>query len=317
MPRRWIVVAVSIALVAAIAVVVIWSQRGSVPFARGEGCTVKVGDTLAELDLEQAKYASLIAATASKRGLPARATTIAIATAYQESKVRNIDYGDRDSLGLFQQRPSQGWGTPDQIKNPRYSIAKFFEALEKVDGYRDMMVTEAAQKVQRSAFGGAYADHEDYARALASSLSGNSDAAFTCQLKPPAETGQEPGTNALTANAEAVRVDVAKGFGSLRTGGYAPGGVDSGHSEGSAHYEGKAVDFFFRPINAESLKRGWSLAQYLLANAKRLEIKTVIYDDRIWTARRSDQGWRDYQAPDRGGDQDILRHRDHVHVDVA
>ena len=89
--------------------------------------------------------------------------------------------------------------------------------------------------------------------------------------------------------------------------------------EGSAHYEGRAIDVFVRPINAENRKRGWAIASYLVANADRLEINTLIFDDRIWKAgSRSDSGWTDYRVPSSsGGDRAILEHRDHVHVDVV
>ena len=111
-----------------------------------------VADHEVEVSGEQAENASLIAAIAIERGLPARAVSIALATAFQESKLVNIDYGDRDSLGLFQQRPSQGWGTAEEILDPVYSTNAFYDALVQVDGYEDMEITEAAQQVQRSAF---------------------------------------------------------------------------------------------------------------------------------------------------------------------
>ena len=120
------------------------------------------------MSIEQAENASIIAAVAERRGLPARAISIAIATAYQESKLRNLDGGDRDSLGIFQQRPSQGWGTPEQIMDPYYATNAFYDALVKIDGYETMEITEAAQTVQRSAFPDAYADHEQDGRTIAS-----------------------------------------------------------------------------------------------------------------------------------------------------
>jgi hypothetical protein len=89
---------------------------------------------------------------------------------------------------------------------------------------------------------------------------------------------------------------------------------------GSAHYEGRAVDVFVRPISPRNKTRGWAIAQYLVANARRLEINTVIFDARIWTARRADEGWRDYRVSTSHRSRAtvrILEHRDHVHVDVA
>jgi len=105
---------------------------------------------------EQSANAATITAIALQRGLPARAATIANATAIQESKLRNIRFGDRDSLGLFQQRPSQGWGTEKQILDPVYATNKFYDALTKISGYQTMEITKVAQLVQRSATPQAY-----------------------------------------------------------------------------------------------------------------------------------------------------------------
>ncbi|MDX6232689.1 MAG: hypothetical protein QOH68_1685, partial [Nocardioidaceae bacterium] len=151
---RWIVVLAL--LTATIMVAVVLRDREPL---RAELCVADVGKVRAEIDLEQARWTSLMAAISQRRGLPPRATTIAIATAFQESKIHNIDFGDRDSVGLFQQRTSQGWGTVEQIRDPYYSIGRFYDALAKVKGYESMQITEAAQRVQRSAFPGAYAQH--------------------------------------------------------------------------------------------------------------------------------------------------------------
>ena len=287
------------------------------PLADTGVCSVEFDDgTDVELDLEQAENASLMAAIAQQRGLPARAVSIAIATAFQESKIQNVEHGDRDSVGLFQQRPSQGWGSARQIMRPAYAINAFYDGLEKVDGYRSMEMHEAAQEVQRSADGGAYEQHELPARALASAFTGNSPATFSCTIDSPDDSDQSERKNGLTPNANALLRDTERAFGDLQTGGYAPGGIDSGHSDGSAHYDGRAVDYFFKPVNADAKLAGWALAHYVVANSDRLGVKTVIYDDRIWTASRSSSRWRDYDAPD-GANQPTLRHLDHVHVDVT
>jgi hypothetical protein len=131
---------------------------------------------------EQSANAATITAIALKRGLPARAATIANATAIQESKLRNIKFGDRDSLGLFQQRPSQGWGTEKQILDPVYATNKFYDALTKISGYQGMEITKVAQMVQRSATPQAYAAHEQEGRILASTLAGHSPEGFGCRL---------------------------------------------------------------------------------------------------------------------------------------
>ena len=313
---------VGLAVLAVVVAVGVMTYRDVGPLFDPQGCRAEVGGVVVELSTEQAENAAIIAAVASRRGLPARAGSIALATAYQESKIENLDHGDRDSLGLFQQRPSMGWGTEDQIKNPYYATKKFYDALVSIDGYQEMRITEAAQQVQRSGFPEAYEDHADDARALASALTGYSPAQFTCVVEhSDSDVAEEgPASNGLTPRANDVRRDLQKAFGDLALGGFAPGGVSTGHSEGSAHYEGRAIDVFVRPINASNNRMGWALAHYLVANADRLAVDTIIFDNRIWTAgRRSEDGWRDYDAGSGSGsgDQAILHHLDHVHVDVV
>lgn len=120
------------------------------------------------LDLpgEQIPHAQTIVATGISLHVPKRGQIVALATALQESRLRNLNYGDRDSLGLFQQRPSQGWGTAEQIRDPVYASKRFYEALLKVSGWQQMSVAQAAQAVQKSAYPDAYAKWEPLATAL-------------------------------------------------------------------------------------------------------------------------------------------------------
>ncbi len=104
--------------------------------------------------------------------MPNHAVTVALAAALQESKLRNVEHGDRDSIGLFQQRPSQGWGTAEQLTNPRFAASAFYRALSAVEGWETMSVTDAAQKVQVSAAPNAYEKWEAEARVLARILTG-------------------------------------------------------------------------------------------------------------------------------------------------
>lgn len=160
------------------------------------------------------------------------------------------------------------------------------------------------------------------ARVVASALTGRSRRALVCRhggSDADPETDRL-GPAGLTQRAAAVRRDLDRVFGRQKVGGFAPGGVRSGHMPGSAHYEGRAVDLFFRPVNARNKTRGWAMAQYLVAHAERLAVNTVIFDGRIWTDRRSWQGWRTYRPDTSGRSREvaaILEHRDHVHVDVA
>ena len=154
-----------------------------------EQCQVTAGGSTFQWAPDQASNTAAITAIAVQRGLPPRAASIAIATAMQESKVRNVRFGDRDSLGLFQQRPSQGWGTAEQILDPEYSTNKFYDELLTIEGYADMDIAQAAQAVQRSADGSAYAQHEAQARATASALSGETYSGVACALEDPESPG--------------------------------------------------------------------------------------------------------------------------------
>ncbi|MFE2011119.1 C40 family peptidase [Streptomyces sp. NPDC059491] len=138
-----------------------------------------------ELPDEQIPHARTIVATGIDLGVPERGQVVALATAIQESRLSNLAYGDRDSLGLFQQRPSQGWGTPAQIRDPAYASRKFYEGLLKVSGWQQMTVTQAAQAVQRSGFPDAYAQWEPLARALQQAL-------VTALHPPDGSSGEAP-----------------------------------------------------------------------------------------------------------------------------
>jgi cell wall-associated NlpC family hydrolase len=133
------------------------------------------GATLETLSDEQKQNASTIIGVGKELNTPPRAWLVALATAMQESTLRNINYGDRDSLGLFQQRPSQGWGSPAQVTDPRYSAKTFYERLLQVPGWEQEPVTVAAQTVQRSAFPDAYAKWETLAAGLVGRFGGVAD----------------------------------------------------------------------------------------------------------------------------------------------
>ncbi len=145
----------------------------------------------------QLQHASTINAVGMSRGLPQRARIIALATALQESSLRNLPTGDRDSVGLFQQRPSQGWGTKAQILDPVYAAGKFYDALAGVKGWQKLTLTEAAQSVQYSAFPDAYAKWEDEATTLAIALGGATPLGLGCIADAQAPTADAPVRTAL------------------------------------------------------------------------------------------------------------------------
>ena len=158
------------------------------------------GATAATLNEEQRQNAATIIGVARQKGTPPRAWLVALATAMQESTLRNINYGDRDSLGLFQQRPSQGWGSPAQVLDPVYSTTIFLDRLLQVPGWERLPVTVAAQTVQRSAFPDAYAKWEGLAADLVRQLANVAD-----------PTGCGPDSAALPEGAARTAVAFALG----------------------------------------------------------------------------------------------------------
>lgn len=115
---------------------------------------------------EQMTIARTIVDTTARRDLPKRAAVLAVATALVESELRNLDHGDRDSLGVFQQRPSQGWGTRAQLLDPVYATNAFLDRLEAIDGWQQLPDGAAEQQVQRSAYPGRYAPRHPAADAI-------------------------------------------------------------------------------------------------------------------------------------------------------
>lgn len=119
---------------------------------------------------DQLANAAIIIAVGKQLDVGQRGWVIAIAAAMQESGLRNLDHGDRDSLGLFQQRSSQGWGTPAQIQDPVYASTQFYRHLLAVPGWQNMTLNDAAQTVQRSGAPNAYGQHEDRARTIVAAV---------------------------------------------------------------------------------------------------------------------------------------------------
>jgi hypothetical protein len=152
-------------LVAAVLVGVAWdTENKGMPPVPGH-CTI-AGLSMT-VTTEQVANAATIAQVGRDRGLPERAVVIALATAQQESRLRNLDYGDRDSLGLFQQRPSAGWGSAQQVQDPVYAAEKFYDHLVVVPGWDTGRLTDVAQAVQRSGFPEAYQQWGELAEKLA------------------------------------------------------------------------------------------------------------------------------------------------------
>jgi hypothetical protein len=223
-----------------------------------QSCTVTSGGDVV-LDPDQMANAATIAAVGITRRLPERAVVIALATAAQESKWRNLDGGDRDSVGLFQQRPSQGWGTPAQIADPRYASGRFYTALLKIKGWQQMALGTAAQRVQRSADadGSAYARWEDQAQILTSALMGDTGSAVACTIiDQPALRGG--------AAVQALAHDLALDWKVKTTSTSGPAGVE---------------------LTVPSPRTGWQYAHWLVAHAADQGIKSVSFGTLRWTAK--------------------------------
>ena len=261
---RLILFAALVGTITAVALI-LWRESDDL-FSPSNGCSAEVKGFSTSLDTSQGQYAALIAAIGLRRGLPARAVSIALATAYQESKIQNLPGGDADSLGLFQQRPSQGWGTAGEIMDPVYAINAFYDALVKISDYQSIDITVAAQEVQHSAYPSAYAQHETEARTVASALTGYSPAAFSCVVT---------GDNAL-GSAATVIDNLKRGFGNAIT---ARRGLRENVSVGVGS-------------SASGMRLGWSVAQFAVAMAPDLHIKAVLFDGRKWTTgSSSNKGW--------------------------
>lgn len=249
--------------------------------------------TAYEFTPEQAVNAATITAVGTARGLPERAVAIALATALQESGLRNIAHGDRDSLGLFQQRPSQGWGTEKEILDPTYSAGEFYEHLVKVSGYERLPLTVAAQRVQRSGYPEAYAKHEPDATLLAAALTGRAAATLTCQ-------GRLDTTP--TGGPDAVRAALVRDFGRdvLTVAAAEVGRKTAATPTPSSSPSSTPGSTVTLPVPSDSdtaagttvEQRGWQLAHWAVANSSALHIENVTYAGRRWTAGNTDSEWR-------------------------
>ena len=223
-----------------------------------DGSDTTRGPDAVTLDPAQTANAATIAAVGLRRGVPARGIVIALATAWQESKLENLSGGDRDSIGLFQQRPSQGWGTREQIANPRYAANAFYTSLLKVRGWQKMRVTEAAQTVQRSAHPEAYEKWAGKSEVLARALTGDATGAVACTVSgQPASRGPA----AVDNLAASVKLD----WGTVTT---AP-----------------VPDLVGLALTVRDPKAGWQYAHWLVAHAEERGVKRVRFGDRQWTAK--------------------------------
>jgi hypothetical protein len=277
---------VALVIAGLIAAAALWAvhKLGHLSIFQSSGCTVSSPAGSMSLDLEQAKNASTIAAVGVSMNVPSFGIEVALATARQESKLHNLDYGDRDSVGLFQQRPSQGWGTQAQILNPVYSTTKFYQALLNVSGWQNMSLTQAAQAVQKSGSPTAYAQWEQFATVLSAVFTGSAGAGLGCTLDGPTFPAQTKGAGALlTARGQAVVNELRTEFGSANV-----GKIDGIAADGRSF--GVSVPSSISGTAASA--RGWAYANWAAAQAETMGIAQVSYGGKTWSASDGAAGWK-------------------------
>lgn len=246
---------VAVAVVVAVAVGGAFALRALWNTAKSHFTTARctVGDY--DVSTGQASVAATMVGVVTGRGLPERAAVLALAAGLQESKLRNLppNAGDRDSVGVLQQRPSQGWGTEKQLNDLHFATSAFLDALVKVPRWQSRPLAEAVQAVQISADGGAYAPHEPEAQALADALTGRNPAGITCSFSKPTQVA------AADTVARQVSADLP---------------VNPPTAAG---------------LQISVPGAGWQTAAWFVANADRLGIDSVDYGGKRWTRRG---GWK-------------------------
>ena len=230
----------------------------SVVQKRTQADSCRVGDFV--VDPDQAAIASTMVGVAQRRGLPERAAVLTLAAGLQESKLSNLPAGsgDRDSVGVLQQRPSQGWGTEEQLNDVHYATGAFLDALVKVTNWQTRPLTEAVQAVQISAVPEGYARHEPKAQALADALTGKTPAGISCSFRAPTEVASTKTIAASVTDDLPVKTPIT--------------------TDRTVAVPGAS----------------WATAAWFVANADRLGIAEVAYAARTW---KRGHGWTNSRAP--------------------
>lgn len=240
------------------------------------GCEADGGSDPVMLNTEQAAIAATIAGVAHARRLPTGAVTIAYATAMQESHMQNLRSGDLDSVGVFQQRPSEGWGPPSQLIDPVYATGKFFAALVKVPGYLHIPIDQAAQAVQHSADGSAYQKYANEAAGLSGAFTGQTPHAVWCWYAS-GSTQRAPASPEIIP----MRQQLTRTFGRLAV------------RQDTAASSVTVADVVVRHQTA-----GWAVASWLVTHATAYRISNVLYAGYQWSEAAGSKGWtRDPTAP--------------------
>ena len=258
----------------------IYHSFGNVtPAPPAPGCQAGSGQQAITLGTDQAAIAATIAGVAARHRLPRQAVTIALAAALQESKLHNLDYGDRDSVGIFQQRPSQGWGPAADLEDPVYATTKFFAALTQVPGYAKLPVYQAAQDVQHSADGSAYQQWVSVAGQLASYFTGQSPHGVSCWYAP-AGTG--------SGDLAGAERRMAQTFG--------PTGRNAVVIRITTHRSAQKNSGSAAVLHVQR-SSAWTVASWLVAHAQAYGLSEVRYAGYEWKAANGTMGWQPDPGP--------------------
>jgi hypothetical protein len=239
------------------------------PTPGSSACLVRGGSFDVPLDAGQAAIAATIAGVAAHRSMPRRAVTIAYAAALQESDLQDLPYGDRDSVGIFQQRPSQGWGSRRQLLDPVFATTRFFAALAGVPRYLRLPVYQAAQAVQHSADGSAYSQYAPQGAAMAGGFSGRQPHAVWCWYSAAIR-----GRGRLTA----AEAELRRTFGRLAI---------------------RHVGDPLAEVGVRTVTDGWAVAAWLVSHASGFKLRRVTYQGYQWTAAHGRKGWTAVPRPAR------------------
>lgn len=312
--------------------------------ADSEPIRLASGTTVADLNARQTRNAAAVVAEGHARRAPAQAIVIALAAASQESDFVNfandglgndlaadqVGIGrslslpheavgsDHGSLGILQQQ-WPWWGDMKELMTPRIAARKFYDALDKIDGWEAMPVTRAAQAVQKSAYPDDYADDEPRARKILAQLDPDAALQLVSATTPvdcaaasgdvQCEPTDSPAENGLTPDALLVLRCVNSTFGP-----HTYGGVGNRASNPSSdHPSGRAVDIMIEDwASADGIANGDAIAEWITQHYRELGVTYVIWRARIW---EPDTGWRPYRHPSGATDHTSL-HMDHVHASV-
>lgn len=254
---------------------------------------------------EQAQSAAAIVLIAVRRGLPEQAAEVAITAAMQESKLTNLPYGDRDSVGLFQQRPSQGWGSREQLMDETYATNAFYDALLAAPDWQARPIEDAAQQVQHSGYPDLYARWNDTARSWSAALMGAVPAGATCLLEPAGSTGTTDASGFSAAFSTAFpEFEIASESG---TNGSATTNSNANGTTGSETSNGNGATrqtFELNPSQANATSNidqlRWQAATWFVVHARPYGIDSIRLDESVWT-RQSGEWSQKTQQPNNDG----------------